>query len=74
MICPEDVQRLLSGEVGAVALRRCLAVLRDDAEWTVCKPFVWPVWIWQMVYHPTGRMYTFQAERSDAALWRFLEK
>src|SRR5438105_4707480 len=75
VMCPEDVQRRLSGEVDAEALLRCVAALRADAEWTVFKPFVWPpVWIWQVVYHPTGRIYTFRAERIDAARWRFLEE
>jgi hypothetical protein len=75
VMCPEDVQRLLSGEVGAKALLRCLAALRADPEWTVFKPLVWPpVWTWHLVYHPTGHIYTFRAERIDAALWRFLEE
>ena len=75
VMCPEDVQRRLSGEVGAKALLRCLAALRADPEWTVFKPLDWPpVWIWQVVYHPTGHIYTFRAERIDAALWRFLEE
>jgi hypothetical protein len=72
---PEDVQRRLSGEVGAEALLRCLAALRADPEWTVFKPLVCPpVWTWQLVYHPTGHIYTFRAERIDAALCRFLEE
>src|SRR5205085_8286949 len=75
VMCPEDVQRRLSGEVGGAALRRCLAALRADPQWTMYKPFVWPpVWIWQVVYHPTGHIYTFRAERIDAARWRFLEE
>jgi hypothetical protein len=75
VMCSEDVQRRLSGEVGAEVLLRCLATLRADPEWTVFKPFVRPpVWIWQVIYHPTGRIYTFRAERIDAALWRFLEE
>ena len=75
VMSPEDVQRRLSGEVGAKALLRCLAALRADPEWTVFNPFVWPpVWIWQVVYHPTGHIYTFRAKRIDAALWRFLEE
>ena len=75
VMSPEDVQRRLSGEVGGAALRRCLAALRADPQWTMYKPFVWPpVWIWQVVYHPTGHIYTFRAERIDAARWRFLEE
>ena len=73
VMSPEDVQRRLSGEVGAEALLRCLAALRADPEWTVYKPFVWPpVWIWQVVYHPSGRIYTFRAKPIDVALWRVL--
>ena len=72
---PEDVQRRLSGEVGAEALLRCLAALRADPEWTVFEPFIWPpIWIWQVVYHPTGQIYTFRAKRIHSALWRFLEE
>jgi hypothetical protein len=74
-MCPEEVERRLSGEVGATALLCCLATVRADPEWTVFKPFVWPpVWIWQVVYHLTGHIYTFRAERIDAALCRFLEE
>ena len=75
VMCPEDVQRRLSSEVDAEALLRCVAALRADPQWTMYKPFVWPpVWIWQVVYHPTGHIYTFRAKRIDAALWRFLEE
>jgi hypothetical protein len=75
VMSPEDVQRRLSGEVGAEELLHCLAALRADPEWTVFKPFVWPpVWIWQVVYHPTGHIYAFRAEPIGVALWRFLEE
>ena len=64
-----------SADLDDTALLRCLAALRADPEWTVFKPLDWPpVWIWQVVYHPTGHIYTFRAERIDAALWRFLEE
>ena len=75
VMSPEDMQRRLSGEVGAEALLRCLAALRADPEWTAFKPCVWPpVWVWQVIYQPTGHIYTFRAERIDVGLWRFLER
>jgi hypothetical protein len=63
------------GEVDLAALQRCLAAVRADPDWSVFPPVVWPpFWIWQLVYHPTGKIYSVEAERIPGVRWRFLDR
>jgi hypothetical protein len=71
---PEEVRELLRGEVDGASLQRYLAAVRADPDWSVFPAVSMPpLWIWQLVYHPTGTIYSMKAERLAGEWWRFLD-